>query len=238
MYYSDTGTGYTIKDAGVRADSNGKLIVNAITGDYYRIVVKGPDGVMEGSQDIHVSRTSYDYYLSIITHAKPGTTPSFITSYDKYLKQITARYSDPGRETSNARLVITKIDEDTMMKEVVMSRSDFDNPNNFVVTYTIPDDGASYQVEVFGKRDKYDYYNVNIITPTGKWSIVDDIPGIYHVNALITWIFIGGLAYAGSRRSIGITLFLVLAIVLIAGALGLIAIPMESLSNHGGHSQV
>lgn len=61
LHSSDTGSGYALENAGMIADSSGKLVVHAITGDYYRIVVKDPDGNVEGSLDIQVSRTTYDY---------------------------------------------------------------------------------------------------------------------------------------------------------------------------------
>lgn len=230
VYYSDTGSGYALENAGMVADSSGKLIVHAITGDYYRIVVKDPDGNIEDSLDIHVGRTTYDYYLSVITYAQPGDTPSFSATYDDTTEQITVRYNDPGLMTTGARIVIAKIDEVTGTKTVVMDRSDFDNPNSIVAVYTVNDLDASYYIEVYGERGANDYYNTRVVTPPDRWRIVDDIPGIYHINALITWIFIGGLAYSGSRRSIGVTLALVIAVTVIAGRLGLIAITAESVS--------
>lgn len=230
VYYSDTGSGYALENAGMVADSSGKLVVHAITGDYYRIVVKDPDGNIEDSLDIHVGRTTYDYYLSVITYAQPGDTPSFGATYDDTTEQITVRYNDPGLMTTGARIVIAKIDEVTGTKTVVMDRSEFDNPNSIVAAYTVDDLDASYYIEVYGERGANDYYNTRVVTPPDRWRIVDDIPGIYHINALITWIFIGGLAYSGSRRSIGVTLALVIAVTVIAGRLGLIAITAESVS--------
>ena len=230
VYYSDTGSGYALENAGMVADSSGKLVVHAITGDYYRIVVKDPDGNIEDSLDIHVGRTTYDYYLSVITYAQPGDTPSFGATYDDTTEQITVRYNDPGLMTTGARIVIAKIDEVTGTKTVVMDRSEFDNPNNIVAAYTVDDPGASYYIEMHGERGVNDYHNTRVITASDRWSIADDLPGIYYLNALITWIFIGGLAYAGSRRSIGVTLVMVIAVVAIAGQFGLIATTMESVS--------
>jgi hypothetical protein len=230
VYYSDTGSGYALENAGMIADSSGKLVVHAITGDYYRIVVKDPDGNIEDSLDIHVGRTTYDYYLSVITYAQPGDTPSFGATYDDTTEQITVRYNDPGLMTTGARIVIAKIDEVTGTKTVVMDRSEFDNPNSIVAAYTVDDPGVSYYIEMHGERGVNDYHNTRVITASDRWSIADDLPGIYYLNALITWIFIGGLAYAGSRRSIGVTLVMVIAVVAIAGQFGLIATTMESVS--------
>ena len=230
IYHSDSGAGYALISSGQIADSSGKLVVNAFSGGHYRIVVKDAGGTVEGSTDIHVGRTTYDYYLSINTYPDHRDSPSFSATYDEDTTQIIVRYTDPAAITTSARVMIVKMNETVGTKMTVMNRTSFANPNSIEAVYTVGDTNASYYIEVYGERGAYDYYNTKTVTPPERWDITTGIPGVYYINALITWIFIGGLAYAGLRRSIGVTLFLIVIVTVIAGQLGIIAVTAESIS--------